>query len=51
MFNGEFGLGGSLSLVNGDLDGIYFYNVMWGSLFSGVMGIVMSWWWDSYIYF
>lgn len=48
--NGEFGLGGSSSLANGDPDGIHFHNAMWGSLFSGAMGTAMSWWWDSYIH-
>lgn len=34
-----------------DLDGIYFYNGFWFLLFSGGLGMGMSWWWDSYIVF
>ena len=47
--NGEFGLGGSIS-VNTDPDGIHIHNCLWGGLFAGGIGTAMTWWWDTYVH-
>ncbi|GLR17283.1 hypothetical protein GCM10007940_18980 [Portibacter lacus] len=47
---GEFGLGGSSSIAEDDLDGVHIHNAIWSTFLGGSMGTAMSWWWESYIH-
>ncbi|GAB4158643.1 MAG: hypothetical protein Kow00107_07450 [Planctomycetota bacterium] len=53
VFFAEFGFTESSdadSLSQADSQGVALSNSLWASLFNGMCGTAMNWWWDSYVF-